>query len=154
RHLRAGNQLTTLLTLMRMWDQPEMQEHVGYMRGPFQEKLKEPAYMRGFTTRALPRSEHPELLVADYWEQIGAFVKYGLFDERSWLDVACNQIEAAWEALEPAIMAMRVAGGSAVFENFEYIAVRAQLWIRAHPDGYYPKRTPRMAQLKAGLRST
>lgn len=147
RHLRAGNQLTTLLTLMRMWDQPEMQEHIRYMRGPFQEKLRDPAFVRQFAQDSLSRAEHPELLVADFWEQIGAFMKYNLMDERSWLDVASNQVITAWTALEPAISSMREGTSMASFENFEYVAVRARLWAQSHPDGCYPKGTPRMERL-------
>lgn len=154
RHLRAGNQLTTLLTIMRMWNQPDMQEHIRYLRGALQDKLKDPAFMQQFATGPLTRSDHPELLVADFWEQIGAFVKYDLLDERPVLDIAGGQALLAWNAVEPAVMAMRTRSGNAVFENFEYIAVRAQLWKKAHPDGAYPTKTPRMAQLEAQLRST
>ena len=148
RHLRAGNQLTTLLTLMRMWDQPEMQEHIRYMRGPLQQKLKDPAFLAEFATGYLARSEHPELLIADFWEQIGAFMKYSLMDESTWLDVAGTQVLSAWESLEPAIESMRTTRGRASFENFEYAAVRARLWMRRHPDGCYPKGMPRMQQVK------
>jgi len=148
RHLRAGNQLNTLLTLMRMWDQPDMQEHIRYMRGPLQEKLKDPAFLAEFAEGKLSRIEHPELLIADFWEQIGAFMKYSLMDEGSWLDVACTQVISAWESLAPAIEAMRSTRGRAQFDNFEYAAVRGKLWAQSHPDGYYPKGTPRMDQLR------
>ncbi len=148
RHLRAGNQLNTLLTLMRMWDQHDMQEHIRYMRGPLQQKLKDPAFLAEFASGSPSRVDHPELLIADFWEQIGAFMKYNLMDERSWLDVASTQVIAAWESLEPAIESMRTTQGRASFENFEYVAVRARLWVRGHPEGYYPKGTPRMDQLK------
>lgn len=149
RHLRASNQLHALLTLMRMWDQPDMQAHIGYLRGALQQKLKEPAFLAEFARAgSLSRVDHPELLVADFWEQIGAFIKYNLMDERSWLDVAGAQVVNAWDLLEPAIKSTRGAHGLAIFENFEYIAVRARLWAQRHPDGYYPKGTPRMDELR------
>ena len=154
RHLRAGNQLTTLLTLMRMWDQPDMQEHIKYMRGPLQQKLKDPTFVREFAQGQLSRAEHPELLVADFWEQVNAFMKYGLMDERSWLDIASVQITSAWAALEPAINSMRTRSGMGTFENFEYAAVRAKLWLLRYPQGSYPKGTPRMALLMMTQRQT
>jgi hypothetical protein len=148
RHLRANNQMTILLTLMQMWSEPEMQAHIRYMRGPLQDKLKDASFLGAYGAGVLARGEHPELLVADFWEQIGAFMKYGLMDEKSWLDVAAPQAMGAWDALEPAIRAMRATQGISSFENFEYAAVRAGLWMKRNPDGTYPRSMPRMEQIK------
>lgn len=149
RHLRASNQMNALLTLMKMWDTPEMQQHIAYSRGELQKKIKDPRFLEALAEEHWSRIEHPELLVADFWEQIGSFMKYDLMDERSWLDAASSQAIRSWNDLEPAIMAIRKTRGPSVFENFEYIAVRAELWTRRAPDGYYPKGMPRMAQLRA-----
>ncbi len=149
RHLRSGNQLNVLLTLMQMWDTPDMQNHIQYVRGVLQEKFKDPKFLAQFQERGVSRADHPELLVADYWEQIGSFTKYALIDEQSWLDIAAPQVVRSWDDLEPAIGSMREQFGPAAFENFEFIAVRAKLWMSHHPDGYYPANVPRMAQLKA-----
>jgi len=150
RHMRAGNQLNALLTQLQMWNDAEMQGHIRYTRTTLQEKVKDPKFLAEFERPGLSRADHPELLVADFWEQIGTFMKYGYIDERSWLDIASAQITRAWQDLEPVIMAARRRGGQSIFENFEYIAVRAELWKRRSPDGYYPKGMPRMEQLKAG----
>lgn len=150
RHMRAGNQLNALLTQMEMWDQPEMQGHIRYTRTTLQEKIKDPKFLAQYEEPGLSRADHPELLVADFWEQIGTFMKYGLIDERSWLDIASAQIRRSWQDLEPVIVSARHRLGPSAFENFEYIAVRAELWTRHSPDGYYPKGMPRMAQLKPG----
>jgi len=148
RHLRSNNQMNILLTLMRMWSDPEMQEHIRYMRGPLQERLKDGRFLEEFGMRNMARSEHPELLVADFWEQIGSFMKYGLMDENAWLDVAGTQVTAAWDYLEPAIEFMRKKRGRSAYENFEYAAVRAKLFMRRYPDGNYPRSTPRIEDFK------
>lgn len=149
RHLRANNQMNILLTLMQMWNDADMQEHIRYMRGPLQEKLKDARFLEEFGSRSPTRGEHPELLVADFWEQIGSFMKYGLMDENSWLDIAASQVTSAWDSLRPAIASMRIKRGPAAYENFEYAAVRAELWMRRHPDGSYPRSMPRMDGLKS-----
>lgn len=148
RHLRAGNQLNVLLTLMKMWDTPDMQGHIKYMRTEFQEKAKDPKFLEEFKLSGVSRVDHPELLVADFWEQIGTFMKYQLVDERAWLDIAGTQVLRAWRDLAPAVAAMRARAGLSAFENFEYCAVRARLWMRANPNGCYPASMPRMAQLE------
>jgi hypothetical protein len=149
RHLRASNQLHALLTLMKMWNDPELHQHISYIRGPFQERLKDPSFLAEFELGKTSRSDHPELLAADFWEQVGTFMKYGLMDEASWLDAASSQIINSWNGLEPAITAMRLRSGPSAYENFEYAAVRATLWVRRLPDGNYPAGLPRMRQLKA-----
>ena len=147
RHLRASNQLNTLLTLMRMWQAPDLQEHMGYVRSELPRKFKDPDFMAAYAADSISRSEHRELLVADYWEQVGSFMKFGLMDEESWIDVAGAQVYAMWQLLEPIIKAMREVRGPTAFDNFEYAAVRARLWFEKHPDGTYPRGTPRMEQL-------
>jgi hypothetical protein len=149
RHLRSGNQLNALLTLMQMWDTPEMQRHIQYTRTELPEKLKDPAVLAEYEAGGLSRADHPEMLVADFWEQIGTFAKWQLVDERSWLDILADQVVAAWRLLEVPITAMRARAGLSAFENFEYLAARATLWKRRYPDGAYPKGTPRMAELDA-----
>jgi hypothetical protein len=145
RHMRSGNQLAALLTVMRMWQDPEMQNNIRYAHTTLQQKMKDPAFMAEYERGGISRVDHPELLVADFWEQTGTFIKYGMMDERSWLDISASQIIRAWKDLEPVILVARRRGGLSVFENFEYAAVRAELWMRRSPDGL-----PRMAQLKSG----
>ena len=148
RHLRTSNQLNGLLTMMQMWETLHIQGHYRYVFKELPEKLKDPAFLTEAKTAPLSRDDHPELLVADYWEQVGTYMKYGLIDERSWLDIAGSQARLAWNALEPVIIAARTRAGPAAFENFEYIAVRARLWEQRYPDGNWPRNQPRMADLK------
>jgi hypothetical protein len=153
RHLRASNQLDALLTLMELWNQPSLQEHFAYVRGKLQDELKDPSFLRQLDAELakgpLSRAEHVELTVADFWEQIGAFLKYDLIDERSWLDVASPQAASSWDLMLPVVTVIRARFGVSAYENFEYAAVRARLWLDKHPDGTYPRTTPRMADLRA-----
>jgi len=153
RHLRASNQLNTLLTLMRMWQAPDLQEHMGYVRGELQGKFKDPEFMAAYAAGSLSRSEHRELLVGDFFEQVGSFMKLGLMDEESWLDVAGVQVYIMWQLLAPVIQAIRDVRGPTAFDNFEYGAVRAKLWSEKHPQGTYPSATPRMEQLEAAAQA-
>src|ERR1700680_1002918 len=134
RHLRTSNQLNAFLTLMQMWQAPDLQEQMGYVRGELQPKFKDPRFMAEFAGAPISRIEHRELLVADYWEQIGAFMKFGLMDEGSWLDVAGSQVYVMWQLLEPVIKAIREVRGPTAFDNFEYAAVRAKLWFEKPPE--------------------
>jgi len=71
-----------------------------------------------------------------------------LIDERILLDIVSGQVSRAWKVAEPAIAHMRKTGGPSVCENFEYLAVRAELWMRQYPGGAYPTDLPRMDALR------
>lgn len=148
RHFRASNQMNALLTLLQVWESPEMREHYRFLFSELPKKLEDPSFraeLEGRTSRA----QHPELAVADFWEQIGTYAKYGLIDEESWLDIASRTAVRTWHALEPVITIQRKRSGLMAWENFEYIAVRGQQWITSHPNGAYPRGLPRMAEMPA-----
>ena len=147
RHLRAGNQLQTLLTIMHMWNSSEMQQNILYCRQVLPERLADPEFLALFAKPGLNRAEHRELLVADFFEQLGSYVKYGLLNDVVWLDAAAPQMVVLWQSLAPAINKMRESVGDSAYENFEVLAVRSQLWLDRHPDGNYPKGLPRMRTL-------
>ncbi len=149
RHMRAGNELLMLVNLMNIWNSLEMQQRIMYVRQEIPAKLQDPAYLDLFATGRLTRADHQELLVSDFFEQIGSYVKHRLMDESTWLDVAAPQILAVWDAMEPAFRKMRERFGDSSYENFEFLAVRAQLWLQRYPDGNYPKGVARMADLRA-----
>ena len=150
RHLRTSNQIGTMVALMEIWQGPELQQHYHYLLKEFPKKLADPSFVATFRTDGLSREEHPELLVADFWEQIGTYMKYGYLDEKSWLDIAGAQIPRAWDILEPAIAASQERFGLSAWENFEYAAVRARQWAARYPHGNYPQNVPRMAEWKRG----
>jgi len=149
RHLRATNQLSSLLTIMEMWATPEMQMHMRLMRTELKERLKDPAALSAYEQPGVSRADHPEMLIADFWEQVGTIVKYDLLDEDVLFDIANATITNAWRDLAPIIAVQRRRSGPSVFENFEYIAVRARQWAAAHPNGAYPRGVPRMSDLDA-----
>lgn len=151
RHLRTSNQISTMVALLQMWEGPELQRHYRYMLNELPDKLLDPSFLAAFKTAGLSRTDHPELLVADFWEQIGTYMKYGYLDERSWLDIAAAQVPRAWDILEPGITSIREREGPSVYENFEYAAVRARQWIERYPMGNYPPNLPRMAELRKRL---
>jgi hypothetical protein len=147
RHLRASNQLNGLLTILRMWHDPKIQQWFDYVRDDLPEKMKDPQFRADLAGDRIDRRVHPELMVCDFWEQIGSYVKYGLLDEGSFLDVSCGTVNTFWEMLWPVTSIRRTRLGPSLYENFEYIAVRGRQWMAKHPFGSYPKALPRIADL-------
>ena len=147
KHLRASNQLTALLEIMNQWNTPTIQKGLNELRR-VPDKMKDPDYV-AVLKRGPMRAEHVEFLALDLWEQIGTFSKHGLIDERVLLDIVSSQVLASWRSVQPAMPLLRERGGPSAFENFEYLAVRACLWEKRHPDGTYPSGMPRMSELES-----
>jgi hypothetical protein len=148
RHLRSSNQLAGMIEINRMWHDPQIQSWFNYVRDDLPDKLKDPLFRDGLLSARIDRRIHVELYAADYWEQIGAYVKYGLIDENSLLDLASDAAVGFWEMLWPVTQLRRQTSGPALYENFEYLAVRARQWVAQRPGGAYPKGMPRYAQLE------
>ena len=147
RHLRTSNQLAALLEIMNQWNLPTVQLALReLMRMP--EKLTSAEYMAMLRKPGIiDRSSYPEFLALDLWEQIGTFSKSGLIEENILLDIIASQVTNAWEKAQPAVSVLRQRVGPSVFENVEYLAVRAKQWTKRHPNGAYPVRLPRFADL-------
>jgi hypothetical protein len=149
RHLRASNQLQGLITVLRIWEDPVFQRYMDFVRNELDARLRDPEFIQSLSKRPVDRTLHLELHVCDMWEQIGSYVKYGLIDERSFMDVSSGQVFNTWVQIAPVITKMREFAGPSLYENFEYLAVRGRLWIDRYPDGNYPAGAPRMTELIA-----
>ena len=143
-HLRTSNQLVALTTVMGDWQRPQLQEWLRFVRWDLSEKSKDPAFVRSLS--APDRTKHPELLLADYFEFIGACMKYGLLQKESFIDAVCGPIVTAYRSMRPVLDVLR-ADDPRAYENFEYLATQCKLWMNRHADGSYPKGLPRFTDL-------
>ncbi|HET9343994.1 MAG TPA: hypothetical protein VFO25_13885 [Candidatus Eremiobacteraceae bacterium] len=151
RHLRASNQLSALLEILDQWNAPALREAYARFHSDLPAKLTDPNFRADYSNEgSMDRSAHPEMLVFDFWEQVGTYAKHGLIDERILLDIISAQVYNAWKRASPAIVLARKTNGGAVAENFEYLAVRAALWNKKYGDGTYPRSLPRMTELEPG----
>ena len=148
RHLRAQNTLSGLLKVLDDWRDPTFQKWLHYVRMELPERTKDPSYFDDLGLGAIDRVKHPELNICDWYEQVGSYMKYGLLDERTMMDVSSSSCKAAWDSIQPVIERMRQTRGDVLYENFEYMAVRGILFSRANPNGCYPPGTPRMRDLQ------
>jgi hypothetical protein len=148
RHLRTSNQLNALLEIMNQWNLPPVQIALRELR-TIPKKMNDVKYVEALMAPgSMDRAAYPEFLALDLWEQIGTYCKYGLVDEEILLDIISAQVSNAWSCAEPVIALVRERTGPSTLENFEYLAARATLWSRRHPNGTYPARMSRMPVLQ------
>jgi hypothetical protein len=144
RHLRAQNQLTGLLTVLARVEDPQFNEWVDGAREIMKSRLPDSAYRRSILDGTYERKNNAWLNLANSYDWVGSLVKHKLIPEESLLDVYAGRVEHAWSIIEGVVPLVRARRGPTVWENFEYLVVRAREWTTAHKDGAYPKGVPHL----------
>jgi hypothetical protein len=145
RHLRASNQLTGLLKILDIQQEPIFRESAHFARTELKERMNDPEFRAGLESFTPDLMLHKELWLCGYFEQMGNYVKYDLIGEEAFLDQACDVVIMYWKLLSPAIEVVRSVRGPSIFDNFEFLVARAERWVRKYPDGNYPRHMPRIA---------
>jgi len=142
-HIRRANQLSGLQSTLGMLEAPEFRELLNYVRHDLAEHMHDEAFREGLHEIPVNRHNHPELYLCDMYNHIGSFVRSGLIDESIYLQTEWYNVNLYWRLLHDVIAQTRQRRPY-VFENFEWLAARAQRWRANHPQGDYPANEPRM----------
>lgn len=146
RHLRSSNQLAGLLHTVKVFEDKDFQSKLTWLREEFPAKMKDAKFLAELHyPGALSRTDHPELAIADLWEQTGVYIKYGLVSEEAFMDLAGHSVLQMWYSVAEAIKVRREVSGDASYENFEYVASRALEWQKRHTTNY-PPNTPKLLE--------
>jgi hypothetical protein len=148
RHARSSNQIEALAELREGTENPEMRLAERFVLHDLGERLKDPAFryqvVHPNAMTAETQATWSDIRrVANFFENMGALVKSGLADKNFVLDIFSYRALSNWERLIPITVLVRQSFASAIWENFEYLAVLSQDWIAAHPTGTYPAGTRR-----------
>ncbi len=136
RHLRAGNQLQALLSLEQDFRGPAMQAALTYVQEQLPVRLEDPEYRRDLDDLGfIDPKVHPEMTACNWLNEMGTLVKRGLVSEDTFMDLFGRLIVHCWKHLSPAIAIMRRKRGQAQYHDFEYLAMRAAVWIQRNPQG-------------------
>jgi len=144
RHLRAQNQLTGLLTVLARVEDPQFNQWVDGAREMVKTRLPDAAYRRAILDGTYERTNNSWLNLANSYDWVGCLVKHKLIPEEPFLDTYAGRVQSAWNIVESVVPLVRSRSGPSVWENFEYLVVRARQWNAAHADGAYPKDVARL----------
>lgn len=157
KHLRAGNQINAMLAIGEELSDKQFADAVDIVRHNINAAMDDPAYREYEVALSLGRPapavdqkyvdlRRATLVVGNGYEQLGILVKRGIIDRDTFLDRYCWLIMSAWKRLEQVTALSRAAMGNAwAWENFEYLAVLSEDWMKAHAGGTYPKGMRRIA---------
>ena len=142
RHLRSNNQLQALIDLGQQFER--VSRYYSWVYHVLPEKMKSPEFRSEIGVIVDPVL-HPELIVASFFDQQGMIVKHNMMHERLIMEYGggADVILRCWTNLR-GVIAIRRERAPSVYQNFEYLAMRAQKWLARFPKGNYPSDEPRM----------
>ena len=144
RHMSSGNQLEAILSLERDFRSATVQDALRYVQTHLPAKLKSAEYRRDLEVRGFIDSRaHPEIDACNWFNTMGGLLKNGLVDEKTFMDLFGRLIVYYWEALQPVIALTRRERGNVQYHDFEYLAIRARMWLARNPQGTFPPNTRR-----------
>lgn len=127
KHIRAANQLAGLMSFSSSFESDQMQSAINFISHELPQRLKEPAFISGLLETNPDRREHPELRMCDFLEQQGSYIKYGMIDQKQYIDLVGGVVTSMWDELKEVLAVRRAArNDSRMYENFEYLASLAE----------------------------
>ena len=104
--------------------------------------MKDPEIRRKVEGRMFPDELRRASYVANFFESMGAFVRFNIIDRTIACDLWCSVVLRSWEDLVP-VTRIRRRLDPGIWENFEYLAMLSKEWVELTPTTY-PKSMPRM----------
>jgi len=157
KHLRAGNQITAMLSIGEELSNPTFSDAADLVRQKLGAALEDPIYREYEVALSLGRNapdvndefvelRRASLVVGNAYEELGILLKRGVIDRDMFLDRYCWNILRGWKRLETLTALVRAAmGNDWPWENFEYLAVLSEDWMAKQKGGTYPRGVRRMA---------
>jgi hypothetical protein len=142
RHTRGSNQIIALTECREKLESEEFQEWRDFIALKLPGLLKDPAIREKLDSPRFPAELRAVGNVANFFESMGAFVRFNIIDRRIACDLWCGVVVASWNQLMPIIRVRRKLDPG-IWENFEYLAVLSQEFMDEHPTSY-PQRMQRM----------
>lgn len=142
RHLRTSNQLQAFLSLGLQYR--DVAPMIGFVYNELPTRMESAQFRKEIGVILDPRV-HPELIVSGFFDMLGGLIRYHMMDEPLVLDFAggTDAILKCWKNLA-GVIEIRRRHAPGAYENFEYLAARAQQWSARFPRGTYPSSEARM----------
>lgn len=145
RHLRSANQVAAMQTFFMTYEGTEVRHAFNYVRNQLSQHLEDPVFRSELRSGHFDRSHHPEIQVCNFFDQWGAYYRNRVIDRPTFMQLNAQLVAQFWKKLEPVIsLVADPVNGNTSFQQFEYLTVEARRWLKIHPTGDFPKKTPRI----------
>ena len=142
RHMRTSNQIAALTEFREAWESDRLTTERRCLDDCVN-RISDPKVRQALMTRPLPAEYRPVLSIGNLFDNLGAFVRYGLIDARLVCALWPRTIRYTWLQMQPVIAVLR-RNNQGVFEHFEYLAILVEDHMARHASYAYPHGTRRL----------
>ncbi len=147
RHMRGANQIVALNEIRETFETDRFRDAIRYVYRELPRLYEDPAARVDLIAVPLPAQYEPARTVANFFENVGMYVKRGVLDENFTADMWGGIILTSWLRMAPLITNRRhVQKQPQIWQNFEYLAAICRQFKERYPNGAYPERVPRMPE--------
>jgi len=141
-HMRGSNQIAALTECRETLESDAFQEARYFVLRELTGVLEDPEVQRELVEERVPKELRQAQYVANFFESMGAFVRFNIIDRTIACDLWSTSVIAIWEELRPVTRALR-RRDPGVWENFEYLAALSKQFVERFPTSY-PRNMPRL----------
>lgn len=146
RHMRKSNEIEIIAKWTEAIESEQFQQARAFVMQELPRILADPARVRALEWDPIPAEFAPMRTVCNHFESVGAFIKLGSVEGRVACELWSLVVLECWRAISPVATLVRARYNTdSVWDNFEYLAVLAEDYIAAHPEGTYPAGVRRLA---------
>lgn len=139
RHLRAANNMAAASMFIQEFEGSELRDSFTFVRTQLKERLEDAEFREEIRDFTQDRLKHPEISVCNFFDLWGGHYREEAINRTWFMRHNAGVVLGFWKLLEPVVaLAASRDGANISFEQFEYLAVKAQDWLAAHPAGDYP----------------
>ncbi|HVS46132.1 MAG TPA: hypothetical protein VMS32_05640 [Verrucomicrobiae bacterium] len=142
RHTRGSNQIIALTECRETLESEAFQDARQFIAVTLPQLMNDPEMLRKLEQPFFPSELRSASNVANFFESMGAFVRFNIIDRTIACDLWCGVVLSSWEALLPVTRIRRWADPG-IWENFEYLAMLSKQFAEQFPTSY-PRGMPRM----------
>jgi hypothetical protein len=147
RHMRGANQIIALNEIRETFETDRFRDAIRYVYRELPRLYEDSAARADLIAVPLPAQYEPARTVANFFENVGMYVKRGVLDGDFTADMWGGIILTSWLRMTPLITNRRHAQDAPeIWQNFEYLAVICQQFRERYPSGNYPKAVRRMPE--------
>lgn len=135
RHTRGSNQIIALTECREKLESEEFQNARQFAVVTLPQLMKDPEIKRKLEQAFFPAELRPAGNVANFFESMGAFVRFNIIDRTIACDLWCGVVVGCWNALLP-VTRIRRQLDPGIWENFEFLAVLCEDFMERYPSSY------------------
>lgn len=135
RHMRGSNQIVALTECRETLESNEFQDARAFLTQRVPELMQDPVMQKRLSEPYFPAELRPAGNVANFFESMGAFVRFNIIDRNIACDLWCGVVVSCWNGMLP-ITKVRRKLDPGIWENFEYLAVLSEEFMVRQPTSY------------------